>query len=104
MHDKKSSKMMKGCWSAVQTNGFTFTHVAALLTEFSVICALLMKKNFIHAELAKPNQNRNIFHKELNQHLPKGDSQKNLVQLSKCDQINKFDSIIKNLSNRKTSG
>jgi hypothetical protein len=61
MHDKKSSKMMKGCWSAVQTNGFTFTHVAALLTEFSVICALLMKKNFFHAEMAKPNENRNIF-------------------------------------------
>jgi len=52
MHDKKSSKLMKGCWSAVQTNGFTFTHVAALLTEFSVICALLMKKNFFHAEMA----------------------------------------------------
>ncbi len=44
---------MKGCWSGVQLMDSLFTHIAALLTEFSVICALLMKKkNFFHAEMA----------------------------------------------------
>jgi hypothetical protein len=45
MHDKKLQND-EGLLECCTTNGFTFTEIAALLTEFSVRCALLLKNSF----------------------------------------------------------
>lgn len=57
---------MKGCWSAEQlTNGFTFTQIAALLTRIQCYMCTFIEE-LLPCRNGKPNENRNIFHKELN--------------------------------------
>jgi hypothetical protein len=72
------------------TNGFTFTHLGgALLTE-RIQCYMCT----FNEQLASSMQKWQTEWKQ--KHLPKGDGQKNQSNLSKCDQIIKLDSIIKN--------
>lgn len=51
MHDKKL-RNDEGLLECCTTNGFTFTEIAALLTEFSVVICVVLMKNFFDAEMA----------------------------------------------------
>jgi hypothetical protein len=65
MHDKKLQND-EGLLECCTTNGFTFTEIAALLTEFSVVIMCTFIEELLCCRNGKPNENRNIFHNELN--------------------------------------